>query len=95
MIQERTLQLRLPDYAATLRRAAALVGGYPELAARLKVSQPQLDYWIGEIDTPPRTVFFNAIGIIIENAGAPRVLPCLTLAQTRLRSAKSPDIYAE
>jgi hypothetical protein len=37
---------------------------------RLKVSQPQLDYWIGEIDTPPRTVFFAAIGIIIENAGA-------------------------
>jgi hypothetical protein len=74
MIQERTPPPRLPDHAATLKRAAALVGGYPELAARLKVPEPQLDYWIGEIGTPPRTVFFDAIGIIIENAGASRAL---------------------
>lgn len=72
MIQERNPPLRLPDHAATLKRAAALVGGYPELAARLKVPEPQLDYWIGEIGTPPRTVFSDAIGIIIENAGASR-----------------------
>ena len=65
-------QPRLPDHAATLRRAAALVGGYPELAARLKLSQRQLDYWVGEIGTPPHTVFFDAIDIIIENAGASR-----------------------
>jgi hypothetical protein len=47
-----------------------LVGGYTELAARLKVSQRQLDCWIGEIDTLPRTVFLDAIDLIIENAGA-------------------------
>ena len=69
---ERTPQPRLPDHAATLKRAAALVGGYPELAARLKVSQPQLDYWICEIGMPPRTVFFDAIDSIIRNAGASR-----------------------
>ena len=72
MIQERTPQHRLPSRAATLERAAALVGGYAELAARLKVSQRQLDYWIVEISTPPHTVFLEAIDIIIENAGASR-----------------------
>jgi hypothetical protein len=73
MTQERT-QHRLPARAATLQRAAALVWGYAELAARLKVSQRQLDYWIEEISTstPPHTVFFDAIDIIIENAGALR-----------------------
>lgn len=49
-----------------------MVGGYAELAARLKVSQRQLDYWIEEISTPPHTVFFDVIDIIIENAGALR-----------------------
>jgi hypothetical protein len=77
MIREHTQQPRLPDHAATLKRAAALVGGYTELAARLKVSQQQLDYWIGEIDTLPRTVFLDAIGIIIDNAGALKASPGL------------------
>jgi hypothetical protein len=61
----------LPARAATLERAAALVGGYAELAAR-QVSQRELGYWIEKISTPPHTVFFNAIDIIIENAGALR-----------------------
>jgi len=47
-----------------------MVGGHAQLAERLKVSQRQLDYWISEIGTPPHTVFFEAIDIIIENAGA-------------------------
>ena len=68
MIQEHTQQHGLPDHAATLERAAASVGGYAELAARLKVSQRQLEYWIGEEETPPHTVFLDAIDIIIENA---------------------------
>ena len=72
MIQEHSPQHRLPDYLATVERAAALVGGYAELAARLKVSVRQLEYWIDEIATLPHTVFSNAIGIIIENAGASR-----------------------
>ena len=72
MIQEHSPQHRLPDYLATVERAAALVGGYAELAARLNVSARQLESWIDEIGTLPHTVFFDAIGIIIENAGAPR-----------------------
>ena len=72
MIQEHSPQHRLPDYLATVERAAALVGGYAELAARLNVSARQLESWIDEIGTLPNTVFFDAIGIIIENAGASR-----------------------
>ena len=72
MMQEQIPQHPLPDHALTLDRAAALVGGRARLATRLKVSQRQLDYWIGEIGRPPDTVFFDAIDIIIENAGASR-----------------------
>jgi hypothetical protein len=71
MMQEQTPQFRLPDHALTLERAAALVGGHAELATRLKVSRWQLDYWIGEISTPPETVFFDAIDIIIEKRRSP------------------------
>ena len=53
MLQQQTPQPRLPDHALTPERAAALVGGHAQLATRLKVSQQQLDYWIGEIGTPP------------------------------------------
>jgi len=61
---------RLPDRALALERAAAMVGGQAELAQRLRVSQKQVDYWIREIGTPPDTVFFDVLDIIIENAGA-------------------------
>jgi hypothetical protein len=61
---------RLPDRALALERAAAMLGGRAELAQRLNVSQRQLDYWIREIGTPPDTVFFDVLDIIIENAGA-------------------------
>jgi len=47
-----------------------MLGGRAELAERLNVSQRQLDYWIREIGTPPDTVFFDVLDIIIENAGA-------------------------
>jgi hypothetical protein len=59
----------VPDRALALERAAAMVGGNAQLAKRLRVSQRQLDYWMCEIGTPPDTVFFDVIDIIIENAG--------------------------
>lgn len=61
---------RLPDRALALERAAAMLGGHAELAQRLNISPRQLDYWIREIGTPPDTVFFDVLDIIIENAGA-------------------------
>jgi hypothetical protein len=57
------------DRALAFERAAMMLGGRAELAERLQVSQRQLDYWIREIGTPPDTVFFDVLGIIIENAG--------------------------
>jgi hypothetical protein len=58
-----------PGRAAAFRRAATMVGGLERLAERLKVSERQLDYWMRDIGTPPDTVFFDVIDIIIESAG--------------------------
>jgi hypothetical protein len=33
------------------------------------VAERQLDYWMREIGTPPDTMFFDVMNIIIENAG--------------------------
>ena len=46
-----------------------MLGSREELAQRLNVSQRQIDYWIREIGTPPDTVFFDVLDIIIQNAG--------------------------
>ncbi len=69
-MQGQAIPQRLPERAAALERAAAMLGGRAELAQRLNVSQRQLDYWIREIGTPPDTLFFDVLDIIIENAGA-------------------------
>jgi hypothetical protein len=58
-----------PARAIAFRRAAIMVGGLERLAERLKVSERQLDYWMRDIGTPPDTVFFDVIDIIIETAG--------------------------
>ena len=58
-----------PARASAFRRAAIIVGGLERLAERLKVSERQLDYWMRDIGTPPDTVFFDVIDIIIESAG--------------------------
>ena len=59
----------LPTRALAIRRAANMMGGLQPLAERLKVSERQLDYWMRDIGTPPDTVFFDVIDIIIERAG--------------------------
>jgi hypothetical protein len=59
----------LPARALALKRAANIVGGLGQLARRLNVAERQLDYWMRDIGTPPDTVFFDVIDIIIESAG--------------------------
>lgn len=49
-----------------------MLGGLEQLAERLNVSARQLDYWMRDIGTPPDTVFFDVIDIIIESAGTRR-----------------------
>jgi hypothetical protein len=55
--------------ALAIRRAATMVGGLGALAQRLNLPERQLDYWMRDIGTPPDTVFFDVIDIIIERAG--------------------------
>jgi hypothetical protein len=57
--------------ALAIRRAATMMGGLEALAERLQLSERQLDYWMRDIGTPPDTVFFDVIDIIIERAGKP------------------------
>jgi hypothetical protein len=59
----------LATRAPAIRRAATMLGGLERLAERLKVPERQLDYWMRDIGTPPDTVFFDVIDIIIERAG--------------------------
>ena len=59
-----------PTRALAIRRAAAMMGGLERLAQRLNVPERQLEYWMRDIGTPPDTLFFDIIDIIIESAGA-------------------------
>jgi hypothetical protein len=61
---------QLPKRAHAIRRAVSIVGGTRELAQRLNVPERQVDYWIQEIVTPPDSVFFDVIDIIIQSAGS-------------------------
>jgi hypothetical protein len=64
-------QTELAARALAIRRAATMMGGLEHLAERLKLPERQLDYWMRDIGTPPDTVFFDVIDIIIERAGKP------------------------
>lgn len=63
------MKQQLAARALAIRRAATIVGGLTELAQRLNIPRRQLDYWMRDVGTPPDTVFFDVIGIIIESAG--------------------------
>ena len=63
------MRQRLPGRALAIKRAATIVGGLDELARRLKLPQRQLDYWMRDIGTPPDSVFFDVIDVIIQSAG--------------------------
>jgi hypothetical protein len=58
-----------PARALAIRRAATMMGGLDQLAKRLNVPERQLEYWMRDIGTPPDTLFFDVIDIIIEGAG--------------------------
>ena len=60
---------QLPARALAIARAASMMGGLKALAERINVPERQLGYWLRDIGTPPDTVFFDVIDIIIERAG--------------------------
>jgi hypothetical protein len=62
----------MPDvYARTLRRAANMVGGIDELAARLNVSREDLVHWTQGTRRAPPTVFLQAVDIVLEQTANP------------------------
>jgi hypothetical protein len=63
------MKTELAARALAIRRAATMMGGLDRLAERLRLPERQLDYWMRDIGTPPDTVFFDVIDIIIERAG--------------------------
>jgi hypothetical protein len=65
----KTEDTELAARALAIRRAATMMGGLAALAERLKLPERQIDYWMRDIGTPPDTVFFDVIDIIIERAG--------------------------
>jgi len=63
------MKTELAARALAIRRAATMMGGLDRLAERLRLPERQLDYWMRDIGTPPDTVFFDVIDIIIDRAG--------------------------
>jgi hypothetical protein len=63
------MESEMATRALAIRRAATMMGGLDRLAERLNLAERQLDYWLRGIGTPPDTVFFDVIDIIIERAG--------------------------
>jgi hypothetical protein len=63
------MRAHIPARALAIRRAATIVGGLAQLAERLNVPERQLHYWMRDVGTPPDTVFFDVIDVIIESAG--------------------------
>ena len=63
----RPQQFQLMSRAAAIQRAATIMGGLGPLAERLNISERQLDYWMRDIGTPPDTVFFDVIDVIIDS----------------------------
>jgi len=55
-------------YRNTLIYALALVRGKHELAARLNVTIPMLDNWLGGIESVPDRVFMAAVDVVVESS---------------------------
>ncbi|HZS68922.1 MAG TPA: hypothetical protein VFA72_17565 [Burkholderiales bacterium] len=64
---------RQTTYARTLHRACLVLGGVPQLAKHLGVSDAALRNWLEAREEPPQMVFLAAIEIILlhlDQAGA-------------------------
>lgn len=55
-------------YAATLRRAARIVGSQARLSFVLGVAPATLERWIGGLDRPPVDAFLKAVDIVFEDS---------------------------
>jgi hypothetical protein len=58
----------IETYARTLARAAQMVGGEKDLAARLGVPHLLLAEWITGRKAPPQRMFLAAVDIVMEHS---------------------------
>ena len=58
----------IETYARTLARAAQMVGGEKDLAARLGVPLLLLTEWIAGRKAPPQRIFLDAVDIVMEHS---------------------------
>ena len=56
---------RQTTYARALHRACLILGGAPQLASHLGVSEPALRGWLEGRDDPPQMVFLAAVEIVL------------------------------
>lgn len=63
----------MPDiYARTLRRAAEIVGGVNELAARWNVPRDDLVHWMQGTKRAPTRIFLQAVDIVLAHDADPK-----------------------
>ena len=60
-----------PLYAACIRRAAELAGGFESLAARLDISAPRLERWAAGSGYPNDFQFLKLVDLLEELSSAP------------------------
>jgi DNA-binding transcriptional regulator YiaG len=56
---------RQTTYARALHRACLILGGVPQLANHLGVSESSLQAWLEGRDDPPQMVFLAAVEIVL------------------------------
>jgi hypothetical protein len=60
---------RITVHTRVLHRACQIVGGVEQLAARLRVSRTLLHRWLEGEETPPASVFLEAVDLILPTWG--------------------------
>ena len=56
---------RQTTYARALHTACLILGGVPQLASHLRVSEPTLRAWLEGRDEPSHAVFLTAVEVIL------------------------------
>lgn len=60
-----------PVYAACIRRAAGMLGGYDKLALRLAVGPRQLERWARGLGAPSDAQFLTLVDIVLDSIPPP------------------------
>jgi len=72
-----------PLYAACVLRAAALKGGFEELAAALGVQPASLKRWAEGVGAPPDAIFLKIVDVLLDDGVDPAVASAARLAAKR------------